>query len=164
MTRKVGSKLLYPSGLCSNRYLCSENFSVEDPPDVLDPNLMGIASFISAHLKDNENFYKFGAQLLSSKRVEVMNIKQDENTRGLDKKCLALIKLWIESVNGPEWQNLIPAARESDFKGLATALTRELDSEPLRQRSVETDIQSLHGGKYKHNDYLRILAVSISVC
>ena len=122
---------------------------------------MEIASFLSAYLKDSDNFYRFGAQLLNSKRAEVMNIKQDENTPRVDKKCLALIKLWIESIDGPKWQDLIPAASESGFKGLATALTDELGGEPL-QRSVERDIQSLSEGKYKHNDYLRIL--SISVC
>ena len=41
---------------------------------------MEIASFLSAYLNDSDNFYKFGAQLLSSARVQVMNIKQDENT------------------------------------------------------------------------------------
>ena len=99
---------------------------------------MEIASFLGAYLKDSDNFYRFGAQLLSSARVQVMNIKQNTPAR-VDKKCLALIKLWIESVDGPNWQDLIPAASESGFKGLATALTDELGGEPL-QRSVERDI------------------------
>ena len=111
---------------------------------------MEIASFLSVYLNDSDNFYKFGAQLLSGARVEVMNIKQDKNTPQVDKKCLALIELWIKSVDGAKWQDLIPAASGSGFKGLATALTDELGGEPL-QISVapERDIRSLREGKYK---------------
>ena len=105
----------------------SENFSVEDPPDINDPNLPDVAKFLRVYLKDGSNFYKFGAELVpKDKRTSVKGIQQD--TTNLDKKCLELIELWINSVEGREWQDLVEAARKSRFGGLATDLTEEFGS------------------------------------
>ena len=91
----------------------SENFSVEDPPDISDPNLSGVAMFLRVHLNDEVNFYKFGAALMPKDRISVRAIQQD--TTKLDKKCLELIELWIRSVRGRKWQDLVEAANNSDF-------------------------------------------------
>ena len=116
----------------NNRALSfSENFSVGDPPDVLDENLSAVASLISVYLNNNlANFYKFGANLLSDKKVEVKVIEQGNNPNrpGFPGKCLELIELWISSVSGVKWAHLIIAANESGFGGLATALTAEFTS------------------------------------
>ena len=145
------SRGLCPSKLCSNCYLCSGNFSVCDPPSTLDPNLPDVAKFLSVHFENNSDFYKFGAELVNDKILDVKVIQQDSNKK-LGDKCLGLIELWISSVKAPKWQDLIEAASKSGFGGLATALTEELDSqkEP-RSGSVEKlDIRSKsgYGGKY----------------
>ena len=121
----------------------SGNFSVEDPPDITDPNLSDVAKFLSVRLNDGPDFYRFGAELMSRDRTSVRAIQQD--TTKLDKKCLELIELWINRVEGREWQDLVEAARKSGFGGLATALAAEFGSqrEPPRQNESATN-----GGNY----------------
>ena len=109
----------------------SENFSVDDPPDILDENLSAVANLISAHLSSNlANFYKFGANLLSDKKVEVKVIEQGNNPNrpGFQGKCLELIELWIKSTAGAQWEQLMKAANESGFGGLETTLRAEFTS------------------------------------
>ena len=112
-----------------NRYLCSETFSVDDHPQALDQNLPDVAKFLSIHLKNDSNFYKFGAELVSGKKLYAKVIELDKTIPKLEDKCLELITLWISVVEGPKWQDLIEAARKSGFSGLATALTAELYSQ-----------------------------------
>ena len=129
-----------------NRYLCSENFSVNDPPDAMDPFLIDVAKFLSVYL-ENEDFHKFGAELVSNKKIDVQVIQQD-TTKNLPNKCLALIKLWINSVAGAKWEDLINAAEASNLDGIATALTGEFGSQKRpRKESVEW---AKIGGNYKH--------------
>ena len=77
-------------------YIPSENFSVSDPPSILDPNLSDAAKFLTAYLENDENFHKFGAQLVSAKLIDVTIIKQKKVE--LQEKCLKLIELWIKNV------------------------------------------------------------------
>ena len=123
----------------------SEIFSVEDPPDINDPNLSGVAKFLRVHLNDGSNFYKFGAELMPERdRTSVKDIELNATT-ALHKKCLELIELWIRSVEGRKWQDLVEAAKNSGFGGLATALATEFGSqrEPPRQNESATN-----GGNY----------------
>ena len=129
-----------------NRYLCSENFSVDDPPDAMDPFLIDVAKFLSVHLK-NEDFHKFGAELVSNRKIDVQVIQQD-TTKKLPNKCLALIELWINSVAGPKWKDLIKAAEASNLDGIATALTAEFGSQKEPQK--ESVKWAKIGGNYKH--------------
>ena len=123
-------------------YIPSEHFSVTDPPGILDPNLSDVAKFLSVYLENDENFHKFGAQLVSAKPLEVTIIKQKKVE--LQKKCLELIELWIRNVNGPKWQHLAQAASKSKLKGLATVLSEEL------QLNDQKELQeSVDGGKCK---------------
>ena len=68
----------------------------------MDPFLIDVAKFLSVHLENDEDFHKFGAELVSNKKVDVKVIRQDP-TKKLPNKCLALIELWIKSVAGPKW-------------------------------------------------------------
>ena len=72
-----------------NDYFCP-GFLVDDPPDVMDLNLVDVAKYLSVHLGNDADFYKFGAQLVSNKKVDVQIIQKD--TISLPKKCLALIE------------------------------------------------------------------------
>ena len=119
------------------RYLCSANFSVVTPPSILDPNLPDVAKFLSVHLENDSNFYRFGVHLVSDKKLDVKSIQQDKTTPRLEDKCLRLIELWIRSVKGLKWQDLIEAATKSGFGGLATVLNAELSA--------------TNGGNYRHN-------------
>ena len=117
----------------------------------MDPNLPDIANFLSAQLGSAENFYKFGEKLVGkSKRADVMNIKNHESR--VDTMCLRLIKLWISNVKDAEWRDLVKAASDSDFHGLAGTLAKELGSpkEPPRENVQKSDMQSPYGGKYQH--------------
>ena len=117
----------------------SENFSVEDPPDINDPNLSGVAKFLRVYLNDGVNFYKFGAALMPKDRTSVKDIQLNAAT--VHKKCLELIELWIRSVQGQNWQDLVEAANNSGFGGLAMALAAEFGSqrEPPRQNESATN-------------------------
>ena len=130
------------------RYLCSGSFSVDDPPDAMDPFLINVAKFLSVYLENHEDFYTFGAELVSDKKVDVKIIQQDA-TKKLPNKCLALIELWIKSVAGRKWTDLIKAAEASDLGGFATTLTAEIGSrkEPQKESVKRAQI----GGNYKHN-------------
>ena len=130
-----------------NRYLCSESFSVDDPPNVMDPFLIDVAKFLSVHLENHSLFYKFGADLVSNKKVDVKIIQQDTTTK-LPNKCLALIELWITSVADPKWQDLIEAAGASDLDRFTTALTAEFSSQKGPQK--ESVKWAKIGGNYKH--------------
>ena len=134
-------------------YLCSENFSVTDPPSILDPNLSDVAKFLSAYLNDDQDFHKFGAQLVSAKLTDVTLIKKKKIE--LQEKCLKLIELWIQSIKGPKWEHLAQAASESNLEGLATALTEELQSNG--QKELQESVDETKGGKYK-------IASKINLC
>ena len=121
---------------CSNCYLCSETFSVDDHPHALDHNLPDVAKFLSVHLKNDSNFYKFGVELVSGKKLDAKVIELDKTKPKLEDKCLELIELWISIVGGPKWQHLIEAASKSGFSGLATTLTTEFDSQPEPQKEI----------------------------
>ena len=144
--------VLVDFALQSNCYLCLGSFSVDDPPSTLDPNLPDVAKFLSVHFENNSDFYKFGAELVNDKKIDVKVIQQDLTKPKLGDKCLGLIELWISSVKAPKWQDLVEAASKSGFNGLATALTEELDSqkEPLSGSVKKLDIrdESGYGGKY----------------
>ena len=132
--------------------LYSEYISVTDPPSILDPNLSDVAKFLSAYL-DDEDFHKFGAQLVSAKLVEVTIIKKKEVE--LQKKCLQLIELWIKSVKGPKWQHLAQAASKSNLEGLATDLNKQLQLNG--QKELKESVDETEGGKYK-------IASKINLC
>ena len=136
-------------------YIPSEYFSVTDPPSIMDPNLSDVAKFLSAHLDDDHDFHKFGAQLVSAKSIDVTLIKKKKVE--LQEKCLKLIELWIKSVEGRKWQHLAQAASKSNLKGLATALTEELQLDG--QKELQVSVDETKGGKYKIA-YLK----STSVC
>ena len=125
-----------------NDYLCP-GFLVDDPPDVMDPNLVDVAKYLSVHVGNDADLYKFGAQLVSNKKVDVQIIRKD--TISLPKKCLALIELWITSITGPKWQDVIEAASVSGFGGLATTLTDEFGS----QKEQQKEKQVVSGDNYK---------------
>ena len=74
---------------------------------------------------------------MSDKKLDVKSIQQDTATPRLEDKCLRLIELWIRSVQGLKWQDLIEAATKSGFGGLATVLNAELNA--------------TNGGNYRHN-------------
>ena len=112
-----------------------------------------VAKFLSVYLDDDENFHKFGAQLVSAKLIDVTLIK--EKKIELQEKCLKLIKLWIQSVKGPKWQHLVQAASESNLEGLATALIEELQSNG--QKELQESVDETKGGKYK-------IASKINLC
>ena len=82
-----------------------------------------------------------------------MNIKNHESR--VDTMCLKLIQLWISSVKGVEWRDLVKAASDSGFHGLAGTLAKELDhrKEPPRENVQKLDMRSPYGGKYQHNIY-----------
>ena len=112
----------------------------------MDPFLIDVAKFLSVHLENYEDFHKFGAELVSNKKVYVKIIQQD-TTKKLPNKCLALIELWIKSVAGAKWEDLIKAAEASDLDGIATALTAEFGSQKEPQKgSVKL---AKIGGNYK---------------
>ena len=125
-----------------NDYLCP-GFLVDDPPDVMDPNLVDVAKYLSVHLGNDADFYKFGAQLVSNKIVDVQIIRKD--TISLPKKCLALIELWITSITGLKWQDVIEAASVSGFGGLVTALNDKFGS----QKEQQKEKQVVSGDNYK---------------
>ena len=125
-----------------NGYLCP-GFLVEDPPNAIDPSLDDVAKYLSVHLGNDADFYKFGAQLVSNKKIDVQIIRKD--TISLPKKCLALIELWIKSVTGPKWQDVIEAASVSGFGGLVTALTDEFGS----QKEQQKEKRAVNGDNYK---------------
>ena len=85
---------------------------------------------------------------MGDKMLCVQTIGRDEN-KPLVNKCLELIELWIRSVKSSKWQNLVEAAEESGFGGLATALIAEFGSQ-----EVEPPKESMkpveNGGNYKH--------------
>ena len=112
----------------------------------MDPNLVDVAKYLSVHLGNDADFYKFGVQLVSNK-VNVKVIGQD--TKSLPNKCLALIELWIRSVVDPQWQDLTEAASASGFGGLATALTAELGSQRGSQKEQQKEKRAVGGGNYK---------------
>ena len=126
-----------------NGYLCP-GFSVDDPPHVMDPNLVNVAKYLSVYLGNDADFYKFGAQLVSNKKVDVQIIRKD-TTKSLPKKCLALIELWITSVTGSKWQDVIEAASVSGFGGLATTLKAEFGSQKEQQKEKRV----VSGDNYK---------------
>ena len=128
--------------------LCSENFSVDDFPDVLDPNLPDVAKFLGVHLKDGSNFYKFGAELVRDKRTSIKGIQQDMTKPELEKKCLELIELWICNVVELKWQDLVEAANKSGLGGLATALAAEFGSQKEPQNE---NAKVANGGNYKYS-------------
>ena len=101
----------------------------------MDLNLVDVANYLSVHLGNDADFYKFGAQLVSNKKVDVQIIQKD--TISLPKKCLALIELQITSLAGPKWQDVIEAASVSGFGGLATALTDEFGSQKEQQKEKQ---------------------------
>ena len=138
-------ELNYKSNQSYYCYIPSEYFSVTDPPSVLDPNVSDVAKFLSVYLENDENFHKFGAQLVSAKPLEVTIIKQKKVE--LKKKCLQLIELWITNVKGPEWQHLVEAASKSDLEGLATDLTDQLQLNG--QKELQESADETKGGKYK---------------
>ena len=146
-------ELNYKSNQSYYCYLRSEHFSVTDPPSILDPNLSDVAKFLSAYLENDENFHKFGAQLVRAKSIDVIIIKQKKVE--LQEKCLQLIQLWIRNVKGPEWQHLVEAASKSDLEGLATALTEELQLNG--QKELQESVDETRGGKYK-------IASKINLC
>ena len=129
---------------CSNCYLCSETFSVDDHPHALDQNLPDVAKFLSIHLKNDSNFYKFGVELVSGKKLDAKVIELDKTKPKLEDKCSELIELWISIVEGPKWQDLIEAASKSGFSGLATALTAELDSQTESQKEITKRAEGEH--------------------
>ena len=126
-------------------YIPSEYFSVTDPPSILDPNLSDVAKFLSAYLESDENFQKFGAQLVRAKSIDVIIIKQKKVE--LQENCLKLIELWIKNVKGPKWQHLVQAASKSDLEGLATVLTEKLQLNG--QKELQESVDGTRGGKYK---------------
>ena len=67
--------------------------------------------------------------------------------------------MWIISVAGPKWTDLIKAAEASDLGGFATTLTAEIGSrkEPQKESVKRAQI----GGNYKHNYYEVLCAVLI---
>ena len=95
-------------------------------------------------MKNDSNFYKFGAELLSDKKLDVKVIELDKTKPKLEDKCLELIELWISIVEGPKWQDLIEAASKSGFSGLATALTAELDSQTESQKEITKQAEGEH--------------------
>ena len=125
-----------PCSNCYLIYLCSETFSVDNHPHALDQNLPDVAKFLSIHLENDSNFYKFGVELVSGKKLDAKVIELDKTIPKLEDKCLELIKLWISVVEGPKWQDLIEAASKSGFSGLATALIVELDSQTEPQKEI----------------------------
>ena len=131
-----------------NRYLCVEIFSVKDPPDILDPNLYDFAMFLSVHLGSVADFLKFGEKLVGDKILYVQTIGKDVN-KPLVNKCLELIELWIKSVESPKWQNLVEAAEESGFGGLATALIAEFGSQEV-EPPKESVKRVENRGNYKY--------------
>ena len=131
--------------ILSGHYICLASFSVLDPPSALDENLPDIAKFLSVHLENDSNFYKFGAQLVSHKKIDVKGIQQDTTKARLEDKCLELIELWIRSVKDSKWSDLLEAAEKSGFGGLVTALIAEL---------YETSVKVANRGNYKHNYYV----------
>ena len=104
-------------------------------------------------MDDDEEFHKFGAQLVSAKPIEVTIIKKKEV--GLQKKCSQLIELWIKSVKDPKWQHLAQAASKSNLEGLATVLNEELQSNG--QKELQESVDETRGGKYK-------IASKINLC
>ena len=96
-------------------------------------------------MENDENFHKFGAQLVRAKSIDILIIKQKKVE--LQEKCLKLIQLWIRNVKGPEWQHLVEAASKSDLEGLATALTEELQLNG--QKELQESVDETRGGKYK---------------
>ena len=104
-------------------------------------------------MDDDEEFHKFGAQLVSAKPIEVTIIEKKEV--GLQKKCSQLIELWIKSVKGPKWQPLAQAASKSNLEGLATVLNEELQSNG--QKELQESVDKTRGGKYK-------IASKINLC
>ena len=96
-------------------------------------------------MDDDQDFHKFGAQLVSGKSIDVTLIKKKKVE--LQEKCLKLIELWIRSVNGPKWQHLAQAASKSNLEGLATALTEELQLNG--QKELQESVDETRGGKYK---------------
>ena len=99
----------------------------------MDPFLIDVAKFLSVYLENYEDFHKLGAELVSNKKVDVKIIQQD-TTKKLPNKCLALIELWIKSVSGAKWEDLIKAAEASHLNGIATALTAEFGSQTEPQK------------------------------
>ena len=93
----------------------------------------------------NQDFHKFGTQLVSAKPLEVTIIKQKKVE--LQEKCSLLIELWIRSIKGPKWQHLVDAASKSNLEGLATALTEELQLNG--QNEPQESVDETRGGKYK---------------
>ena len=114
----------------------------------MDPNLVDVAKYLSVHLGNDADFYKFGAQLVSNKKVDVQIIRQD-GTKSLPNKCLALIELWIRSAVDPKWQDLIKAASASGFGGLATALTTEFGSQQGSQKEQQKEKREVGGDNCK---------------
>ena len=113
----------------------------------MDPNLVDVAKYLSVHLGNDADFFKFGVQLVSDKKLDVKVIAQD--TKSLPNKCLALIELWIRSVVDPKWQDVIKAASASSFDGLATALTAEFGSQRSSQKEEQEEKRAVGGGNYK---------------
>ena len=42
-----------------NKSLSLFKFSVDDPPHAMDPNLVDVAEYLSVHLGNDADFYKF---------------------------------------------------------------------------------------------------------
>ena len=134
---RVGSKLL---SFCSSAFVViynyfSESLLVIDPPDILDTNLVNVAELLSVHLKTDE-FYRFGVNLLIdseddpdgelSKTIHVKLIEENDK-ENIKNKCLGLLKLWINRVDNPQWEQLIKASRKSKVLALARKLTDEFE-------------------------------------
>ena len=126
----------------------------------MDPNLSDVAKFLSAYLENDENFHKFGVQLVNAKLTDVIIIKQKKVE--LQEKCSKLIELWIRSVKGPKWQHLVKAASKSNLDGLATALTEQWQLNGQKELQNES-VDKAKGGKYEHsicNQSLCVLTTS----
>ena len=120
----------------------------------MDPNLIDVAKYLSVHLGNDADFYRFGVHLVSNRKVDVKIIAQD--TKSLPDKCLALIELWIRSVVDPKWRDVIEAAGASGFGGLATTLTTEFGSQQGSQKEQQKEKQAVGGG-YGGGNYKGII-------
>ena len=119
-----------------NRYLRSESFKVDDPPNVEDVHLDKVAELLSFHLQSDGNFNRFAHKLLPQNRTGVLNIRDTQQQRR--DKCLALLKLWITTMEDAKWLDLRDAAKACNLGGVARTLTGEFG------KWVEI------GGNYKH--------------
>ena len=95
-------------------------------------------------MENDQDFLKFGAQLMSAKSINVAII--DKQKVELQEKCLQLMELWIQSAKSPKWQHLAQAASKSNFEGLAMALTEELQLNS--QKELQESVDETNRGKY----------------